>query len=123
MMSSILPMRKMPENVQVTQESFYLPSRTTSKNKALIWTHKKGHESAQNLTNGGFSHIIQENATLQACHVSSSVWGGKRRERLFQTTGRKESKPSSQTQISQSRLCIHEPILSRPEEWVFVFLM
>ncbi len=50
MMSSILPMRKMPENAQATQESFYLPSRTTSKNKVLIWTHKKGHESAQNLT-------------------------------------------------------------------------
>lgn len=45
MMPSILPMRKMPENVQVTQESFYLPSRTTSKNKVLIWTYKKGHES------------------------------------------------------------------------------
>jgi len=47
MMSSIPPMRKMPENVQVMQESFYLPSRTTSKNKVLIWTYKKGHESAQ----------------------------------------------------------------------------
>jgi len=50
MMSFILPMRKMPENVQVTQESFYLPSRTTSKNKVLIWTYKKSHEPAQNLT-------------------------------------------------------------------------
>jgi len=45
MISSIRPMRKMPENVQVTQESSYLPSRTTSKNKVLIWTDKKGHES------------------------------------------------------------------------------
>jgi len=45
MMPSILPMRKMPENVQVTQESFYLPSRTTSKNRVLIWTYKKGYES------------------------------------------------------------------------------
>ena len=45
MMPSIPPMRKMPENVQVTQESFYLPSRTTSKNKVLIWTDKKGHKS------------------------------------------------------------------------------
>jgi hypothetical protein len=45
MMSSIPPMRRMPQNVQVTQESSYLPSRTTSKNKVLIWTYKKGRES------------------------------------------------------------------------------
>ncbi len=38
MMPFILPMRKIPENVQVRQESFYLPSRTISKNKVLIWT-------------------------------------------------------------------------------------
>ncbi len=61
MMSSILPIRKMPENVQVTQESFYLPSRTTSKNKVLIWTHKKGHESAQNLTKSQKNAILAHN--------------------------------------------------------------
>jgi len=71
MMSSILPMRKMPENVQVTQESFYLPSRTTSKNKVLIWTYKKGHESAQKFDKS------QKNAILRAYNVSKVIHTGR----------------------------------------------
>jgi len=71
MISSIRPMRKMPENVQVTQESFYLPSRTTSKNKVLIWTYKKGHESHPKFDKS------QKNAIVRAYNVSKVIHMGR----------------------------------------------
>jgi len=52
--------------------------------------------------------------------VGSSICGGKRKERLVETTRREKSKPFNQKQISLLIIFFDEPILSRPEEWVFV---
>jgi len=103
--------------VQVTQESFYLPSRTTSKNKVLIWTHKKGHEFPQRFNKTFQKHYYY----AYIAQVGSSIWAGKRRERLSETAGGKKSKPSSQKQTSWLRLCNDEPIFSI-EENGFLFL-
>ena len=59
----------------------------------------------------------QKNAIVPAYNT------GKLREKLSETTGGDRSRPSSQKQISQLRLCVNEPILSKLEEWVFIFLI
>jgi len=61
-------------------------SRTTSKNKVLIWTYKKGHESAQRFNKTFKKHSYY----AYIAQVGSSIWGGKRKERLFETTGGKK---------------------------------
>jgi len=54
--------------------------------------------------------------------MSYPYWEASEERDYSKRQGGKKSKPSSQKQMSRLRLFVNEPILSRPEEWVFVFL-
>jgi len=53
--------------------------------------------------------------------VRSPIWGGKRKERLSETTGGKNQNLPVKRQKLLSRSRIDKPTLSGLEEWVFVY--